>query len=388
MLKAEVLFPSAMGDADLAAWRAWCAATPQFASPLLGPEFARLTERVREDARVAVFRRGGETVGFLPHHRRPDGFARPIGAAFSDYHALVTAPGARVDIGETMAAAGICAFRYSALVDPHGLFTAGSAPAAPGWQISVKPNVDAYRERIRAANPKRYKNFGRLRNKLEREVGPLRLTPGDTDPIAFEQLLAWKRGQYAGAGLHDVLRPEWARRLMRTAFAERTGELRGLMTTLRAGDRLVAGHFGVACRGVFHGWISSIDPEVCACGPGLVLMLRLPEAIDAMGIDVYDMAPSHEHYKAPFATATVATREGLALAGNAAGRAAAVREGAWDFAGGRRPAVSRLRRRLDHIAAVELSVAGRVRGVVDAVTGYARRSAGRKEAGTDARLDA
>ncbi|HEX8233121.1 MAG TPA: GNAT family N-acetyltransferase [Caulobacteraceae bacterium] len=389
MLQAEVLHPSALGDAELAAWRAWCAATPAFDSPLLGPEFARLMEQVREDARVAVFRRGGQLAGFLAHHRRPDGFARPIGATFSDYHALIAPPGAKLDIGEALAAARISAFRYCAVIDPQGVFAASSQPAEPGWRIVVGPDAEAYRERIRAANPKRYKNFRRLQSKLEREVGPIEVTPRDSDKAAFEQLLAWKREQYRATGLHDTLRTEWAQRLMRQAFAQRTGELRGVMTTLRAGGRLVAGHFGITCRGVWHGWISAYDAEVCACGPGVVLMLQLPDIVRALGVETYDMAPWHAHYKSPFATGTVATGEGLVTASSTAGRAAALCEGAWEVAGAaRRPILSRLRRRLDHIAAVELSAAGRMLGVAEALAGYARRSSSRKEAGEDARQEA
>lgn len=389
MLEAEVLHPSALGDAELSAWRAWCAATPLFDSPLLGPEFARLMEQVREDARVAVFRRDGRLAGFLAHHRRPDGFARPIGATFSDYHALITPPDAGLDLGEALAAARISAFRYCAILDPQALFAASAQCAEPGWRIVVGPDADAYRERIRAANPKRHKNFRRLQSKLEREVGAIELTTRDSDRSAFEQLLTWKREQFRETGLHDTLRAEWAQRLMRTAFAQRTGELRGVMTTLRAGGRLVAGHFGLACRGVWHGWISAYDAQVCHCGPGTVLMLRLPEIVAALGVETYDMAPWHAHYKAPFATETVATAEGMAVATSPAGRAAALCEGAWEIAGAaRRPLVSRLRRRLDHIAAVELSPGARVRGVAEALAGYARRSSSRGDAGDDARRQA
>jgi CelD/BcsL family acetyltransferase involved in cellulose biosynthesis len=381
MMRAEVLLPSELPDADLARWRAWCEATPEFASPLLGPEFARLVQSVRPDSRVAVFRDGGETVGYLAHHRRPDGFARPIGATFSDYHALITPPGSRLDVPTALAAAKIKAFRYCAIIDPHGLFADTSHPGEPGWQIQVTPTAEAYRETIRAGNPKRYKNFRRLQNKLEREVGPIELRPRNSDAAAFETLLAWKRRQYRETGLHDTLRAEWGSRLMRAAFEQRIGDLRGVMTTLHAGGRLVAGHFGLACRGVWHGWISAMDPELCSCGPGTVMMLQLPEIVAALGVETYDMAPWHEHYKAPFATRAQPTLEGVVLADSPAGRAARLGEGAWRLAGAdRRPVVNRLRRRLDHIAQIELTVGGRVRGVVDAVAGYGRRPAAAGEA--------
>ena len=95
MLTAETLHPSDLTGADLAAWRALAAAHPAFASPLLGPDFAVEVGRVRDDARVTVWRRDHQAIGFLAHHRRPGGLARPIGSPFSDYHALVSS----VDFG-------------------------------------------------------------------------------------------------------------------------------------------------------------------------------------------------------------------------------------------------------------------------------------------------
>src|SRR4051812_15871424 len=113
---AEVFHPSKLTARDAEAWRAMCAATPAFGGPLLSPDFARLVGEVRDDARVAVFRKGTEAVGFLAHHRRPDGFARPIGSAFSDYQALVTFPDSGLHAGAALAAAGVSALQFTALV--------------------------------------------------------------------------------------------------------------------------------------------------------------------------------------------------------------------------------------------------------------------------------
>jgi len=375
-MQAEVFHPSELSERDAGTWRAMCAAAPAFRSPLLSPEFARLVGEVRDDARVAVFRHGAETVGFLAHHRRPDGFARPIGAAFSDYHALITGPEPRLDAAAALAAADLSAFQASALVDPYGLFGGRTREASTGYVI--EPGGD-YLDTLKAANPKRFKNWRRLQNKLEREAGELTLTPGDTSPDAFELLLAWKRDQYRKTGTHDVCRPDWSRALLRRVFEQRDGPLVGVMTTLRAGGRLVAGHFGPAQGGVWHGWISSICPDHAACGPGLVLMLKTPDVAAALGLDSYDMAPSHDHYKAPFATRQVKVREGLALADSRAGARVGMMQSIWSVGGeAAAPALGRLRRRLDQIASVELSAAGRALGVIEALAGVGRRNAHRR----------
>lgn len=376
MIKAEVLRPADLTPGDLAAWRSFCAGTPAFHNPLFGPDFALLVGEVRDDARVAVFRREGESVGFLAHHRRPSGFARPIGAAFSDYHALITPPGEGFDVRQALNAARISSLRFSGLVDPNGLFDGVGVAAEAGYVLHAETS-NAYADRLREANPKQFRNWRRLHNKLEREWGEVSLVPGDTSQEAFDQLISWKRDQFHRTGAHDVFHPDWARNLFQTVFERREGRLQGAMTTLRAGGKVVAGHFGPRLGSVWHGWISSIDPACAACGPGFVLMLQTPEIMAGLDLQTYDMAPSHEHYKAPFATSTVQTTEGLAVSQSLAGVAAGSIERAWGLAGRKSPAVQ-LRRRLDQIAAVELSVGARVQGVLGALAGYGRRSAHKK----------
>jgi CelD/BcsL family acetyltransferase involved in cellulose biosynthesis len=376
MIQAEVLRPTELSPGDLAAWRSFCAMTPAFANPLLGPDFAMLMDRARDDARVAVFRRAGETIGFLAFHRRPSGFARPIGAAFGDYHAIISPPDERFDAREALAAAKISAFRFAGLIDPHGLFDGAGDASCPGYVLTAE-TLDAYAERLREANPKFFKNVRRLHNKLEREWGEIVLTPGDTSQDAFDQLMAWKRDQFRRTGCHDVFGPEWTSQLFQTVFEMRDGRLQGAMSTLRAGGRLVAGHFGPRLGKVWHGWISAMDPDASSCGPGLVMMLQVPEIMQALGLKAYDMGRGHDHYKAPFAGEVRQTYEGLAVSRSLAGLAAGSLERAWEIAG-RDSAAMKLHRRLDQIAAVELSVGGRVQGVVGALAGYGRRTAHKK----------
>ena len=157
----------------------------------------------------------------------------------------------------------------------------------------------------------------------------------------------------------------------------RSGKLQGAMTTLRAGGRLVAGHFGPRLGKVWHGWVSAMDPDASACGPGLVLMLQVPEIMQALDLIAYDMGRGHDHYKAPFASEVRPAAEGLAVSRSLAGLAASTLEHAWEIAG-RESAATKLRRRLDQIAAVELSMSGRVQGVMGALAGYGRRNAHKK----------
>ena len=254
MIEAEVLHPRALTERDVETWRAFCAAEPQFANPLLGPDFARLVGEARPDARVAVLRRKDEIVGFLPFHDGRRGVAQPIGAAFSDYHALVSAPGERLDGAAALAAAGVSGLRLSGLIDPHGAFPKAEPSEMEGFVIAPEAGPEAYFAGLQAENPKRFKNWRRLQNKLEREWGEVVLASEAGSAETLDQLIDWKRDQFRKTGAHDVFRPHWARRLFHDILAAEGGA-RGVLITLRAGGRLAAGHFGLAVGPNAHAWL-------------------------------------------------------------------------------------------------------------------------------------
>ncbi|MEO6339118.1 MAG: GNAT family N-acetyltransferase [Caulobacteraceae bacterium] len=363
MLELDIVRPLDLSAADRGAWAAFVSATPAFASPLLSAGFTDLVGTVREDVAVAVVRRGGRAIGFLPHHRRPSGFARPIGAPFSDYHAFVSEPDPGLEGWELLARAGLKNFRFTGLVDPYGVFAATSAPErAASHQIAFEGSGADYLETLRAGSPKRFKNLRRLVHKMEREVGELTISAPHADAADFAQLLAWKRDQFRRTGLHDVIGAPWTRALMDSAFNQREGDLTGLFISLHAGGRPIAGHFGVRAGAHFHPWIAAHDPELSAYSPGIVFLWRAIEAMQDIGISTYDLSGGHDHYKKPFASGHVEVADGLARADG--GASAPVPGG-----------LVRLHRRMDQIAAVELSFAGRVHGLLDAVVGQARRRA-------------
>ena len=372
MLNARTIHPSDLSTDEVTVWRALVAAQPAFGNPLLGPDYARAVGVVRDDARVAVYRDGERIVGFLPHHRRPGGMARPLGAPLSDYHALIAGPDAGLTQAEVLSLAGLGAYRFTGLVDPHGVFAGTQQGQATGYAVNLNGPADDYLERLRATSPKRFKNWRRLDSKLERQVGPVRIEASD-DPAVYAQIMDWKREQLIRTGVADFLRPDWTRRLLAN-FAAARGSLRGLTLTLWAGDTIAAGHFGVTQNGWYHPWVASTNPDLGEYSPGQTFLMKAIAAMPGLGLTTYDLGPSHEHYKRHYAAPTQTVGEGTAAASTPAGILAGGRERAWTLAGARREGmVASLRRRLDAIAVTELSTVGRVRGFVEAVAAQPRR---------------
>lgn len=378
MLDVETLHPSLLSAQDVALWRNLASAEAGYANPLLSPDFTQAVGKVREDARVAVVRRDGVTLGFLPYHRRPGGLARPIGSPLSDYHGLVSRPDAGLRISEVLRAADVSVFRYSGLLDPHGLFPAAPETDRKAYLIDLSGTTsEAYLEAIRAASPKKIKNYRRLDNKLDREVGPVRLVAGDVSREAFNQLIDWKREQLLRTGMHDFLRADWTRELMADLFLARDSDFRGLMINLYAGDTLVGGHFGIRQGATYHPWLASTNPDHAAWSPGQIFFLRAIAAMPQLGLTRYDLGPGHDHYKRSYALATRTIGEGAATASSLGGRVASSMESVWTLAGGHGAGpIGQLRRRMDAIASSELTMSGRVRDFVEAVASKAQRRGG------------
>lgn len=371
-LTVEILPPSELGRRDIDVWLQIQADQPVFANPLLGPGFALAVGRVRGDARVAVFRRDGRAVGFFAHHRRPGGFGRPIGAPFSDYQAVVAEADAFGPGDNVVALAGLKAFRHNGLIDPHGLFPTVER-IHEAFSIELDGPAEAYLEALRAASAKRFKNYRRLRNRLA-EVGPLSLR-ANGDIADLNTLLRWKSEQFVRTGTQDVLRPAWVMALMHDLFGADEALMTGLMLTLHAGDRLVGGHFGVRQGDIYHPWIASMDPDLAACSPGNALLDQAIRAMPGLGLRVYDLGVGHDHYKRPYISTVKGVSSGLQSAPGGAGALSRAGDRAWRVGAlGRSGAVDKVRRRLDHIAATDPSLRGRMHGLVEAVAATRRRS--------------
>jgi CelD/BcsL family acetyltransferase involved in cellulose biosynthesis len=361
MLTAEIIKPDALRRGDAEAWAAFREADPAFANPLIGPRWAQAVGRVRADAAVAVLKRDGRTVGILAHHRGRGGLARPIGAPFSDIHALLAAPDDPMSLADAVAAAGLRSFRFTGLLDPQDRAHPMSEPVVA--HLVERAPGDDVAEMIRARHAKRIKNYRRLGHKLDREVGPVRLKAHDPSPSAFQRLLGWQREQLLRSGLHDVYRPAWVQTLLGGLMAAPDPEFGGLLVTLSAGDQLTAAEFGLREGSAFHPWIAAYDPQFSAYSPGILLQLHLLERLEPLEISRYDLGVAADHYKAALTTGRMTVGAGILRA------RADARLATW-----RSPLErSRLSRRWDQIDAVETTTMGRLNGVLHALRSGRKR---------------
>ena len=140
----------------------------------------------------------------------------------------------------------------------------------------------------------------RLR-RIEKALGPVRYTYHDTDASAFDRCIAWKRAQYRATEIGgDPLADPAAVRLFREL------DTRGLLavSTLRAGDVLLAVHIGAMWEGRLYWWLPAYDTEHAKLSPGRALLELLLEDSCARGHREFDFLLGDEPYKWSYATHT------------------------------------------------------------------------------------
>ena len=151
-------------------------------------------------------------------------------------------------------------------------------------------------------------NVERKRRKLSREVGPTRIV--FNDPTAWSKFLDWKHEALKGKRRRTVLDEPWVVAVLETIRDERSMGFSGVLSTLYAGDRIVAAHFGMKSRTVLHWWFPTYDPAFSKYSPGLILLLELARYLDPSEIGLIDLGRGQERYKAEFANTGIAICEG------------------------------------------------------------------------------
>lgn len=138
----------------------------------------------------------------------------------------------------------------------------------------------------------------RKRKKLESDVGPVRYVADDTSPGAFRQCLEWKSRQYRATGVVDQFADP-----RNVALFERLRDAGVLkVSSLYAGERLAAVHFGVLHEGRLASWIPAYEVDLQKYSPGRHLQHAMLEDSYRRGDAEFDFLIGDEEYKYLYAT--------------------------------------------------------------------------------------
>ncbi|MCF6328372.1 MAG: GNAT family N-acetyltransferase [Henriciella sp.] len=356
-------------------WRAYTAlrnARAIYDDPFFDPDFARLVGEVREDTRIGVATKGEDVVGVWPLHERPGGWSRPIGGPFSDWHGPIVEPGHNLTAQaflNGLGLSGMTVFGLQPQAEPmsKGMTRVGAnmTDISMGW--------DAYFEAQQQAWPKHFKKMRRLYRNVERDFSERQLNWDDRSDRSFHRLIGLKQDQFARTGFHDVLKPEWARRLFDRLRNYQGARLRVRLVTLCFDGQHAASELTLQSDTVMHGWLTGFEHDMGMYSPGNMLVQDILPYMPGEGILTYDSGPGMDYYKRHYANFQLPVDCGI-LRGKTNNAAPARLAGkAWRWGESVMPdkageLMTRARRRMDQVSLAELSLGARISGVVGALT--------------------
>ncbi len=253
--------------------------------------------------------------------------------------------------------------------------SAGLQGESVSRRIVLDGDAGQYLDALRAHSRNGAKNFRRYSQRLEQDLGALSFKGPDRDRASLDRLFAWKSRQLRDSGLHDYFAVDWIGRLLHRLFDAREGGFEGMMLNLYAGDRHVAGQFGVRLNGHFHPWIGAMDPGLKAYSPGSLFQWMAVQAMPDLGLTTYELGEGEGQWKKQFALQSLTVRTGMATACTPTSLIGAARERLYGWQTQQSGGLGRIQRRLDQIAATELTLAGRTRGVISALSNFEKRNA-------------
>jgi CelD/BcsL family acetyltransferase involved in cellulose biosynthesis len=268
---------------------------------------------VRDDVEVAVISVDGKITALFPFHREKTDprRARPAADFMAEFDGLICRPGFTCDPVHLIQECGLDRYDFRKCLGSQKFFEPFHRSSDPSAQIDVSEGYDAYAKEKRAGGSNLLKRVANLGRRMEREIGPLRFVAHSADGDLLNQVLALKTAQYLRTGVEDFMAYEWLREVVKRFHATQTEAFAGTLSLLYAGDRLMAGHFGVRSRTVWHYWMPAYDIEVAKYSPGLNLLLRMAEYAPSAGLQIIDLGRQGAYsYKTRLMNRHIVTADG------------------------------------------------------------------------------
>jgi CelD/BcsL family acetyltransferase involved in cellulose biosynthesis len=309
-----VVRPQELGKTELDTWRDFQRATQAFEQPFLAPEFSVVVGRHRPQAHVAVLTDGPDVVGFFPFERGRLGIGAPIAANLTGCQGLVHAPGVVWEPDQLLRACRLSVWEFDCLVDGQAPFRPHERIRAPAPIMDLSQGWDGYARENRLRSRSSMKRLEEKIRKLGREVGQLRLRHDVRDGADLHSLMAWKSEQYRRTGRSDRFSWQGVPEIVEELLETRTETFSGVLSSLYAGDHLVAATFTLCSHRTAAGWLVGYNPEFARYSVGIKAQLVVAEALAVDGIRELHMGRgTRDAYKQTLKSRDLVVSEGRVM---------------------------------------------------------------------------
>jgi CelD/BcsL family acetyltransferase involved in cellulose biosynthesis len=304
-LQIEAIKAEQLTEQHRTAWSTLQRADSALHNPSFCPGFTEAVASVRDDVEIAVLRDEGRYVGFLPFHRTRHNVGLPIGTVLTDMHGLIVDSKLEWDPLELLRECGLAAWKFDHLIATQSPFEPYIQCVEESPYMDLRHGYEAYVEDRRSSGSSSIKRAASKARKLERDVGPIRFVLNDEGDHAFDTVLDWKRQQLAEMHCVDMFQSDWVVDVLKAIRQTQTEDFAGMVSTLYAGDQLVAAQIGMRGTQVISSWIPTFNSAFQKYSPGLLMHLEMAKAAAAKGIDRIDLGRGHNQMKASLRSAAI-----------------------------------------------------------------------------------
>jgi len=275
--------------AQLEAWSNLLKSAPGHDSPFLRPEYAQLVQEVCGDVEVALVGNPQAPSALFAFQRDRRDVGWPVGKSQADVQGMAGQLGPQESLEELLRSIGLTTLHFDHILSDLEVFTPHVQYTDEAPFIDLTGGFEQYVSDRRAAGSSIISQLERKKRHLERALGPLRLVFRTEDPLDLGRLTEWKHAQLLDKHQPDVFREPWVARLIEGIAGCRTTGLEGVLSSLYAGDRLVALHLGLLSGNVLASYIPTFSAAHQKFSPGAILHLELVRSAAGQGIGRIDL---------------------------------------------------------------------------------------------------
>jgi CelD/BcsL family acetyltransferase involved in cellulose biosynthesis len=276
-------------------WERFSSSVPHNASPFLSTHFARAVAESGVDARVCIIREKGEIVAFFPYQYASKWakrwkVAQRVGGELTDSFGIIARPEFRTSARELLELTKINYLSFSHLDEAQLRYGLIAEQPRIGLRALLDPASVPALTSVQSVTRHYLKDSAKRQRKMCDEVGPISFhfdVKSDRTQL-LEMLIDQKRAQYRSGGVTDSLKEPWKRNVLATLANYQFGTCSGVLSTLFAGDKWIASHFGIMGNGTLHLWFPVYNPEFARYSPGRLLLHHIVESCASHGFHTID----------------------------------------------------------------------------------------------------
>ncbi len=286
------------------------------------PVYASILGAVVPETEVGVMEANGQPVAFLPFERGARNIATRM--KLSDYEGFVARKDFQLDPAAFVKSCGLAAWDFNHLLAEQTVLKPYHRLQSTSHVMDLSDGFERYmEERRQSGRMELIKRCGSKMRKLEREAGELRFEVHVPDRGILEQLLKWREAKYGSKHTLGLLMD-----VLGKLMEEKTESCRGTLSVLYAKGEVVAGHFGLRSKTMWHWWFPAYNPQFEKCSPGLILILKMAEYIAQSGANIIDFGKGDQDYKLHLMNKSIVLAEGSVEVSSALSLARTLKQGA------------------------------------------------------------